>query len=52
MILDGKIVAQAIYEDIKQEVSTLTQKPKLWVILVGNNPSSLRYIKQKQKWAE
>jgi hypothetical protein len=29
MILDGKIVAQAIYEDIKQEVSTLTQKPKL-----------------------
>lgn len=52
MILDGKIVAQAIYEDIKQEISTLTQKPKLWVILVGNNPSSLRYINQKQKWAE
>jgi len=52
MILDGKIVAQAIYEEIKQEISTLTQKPKLWVILVGNNPSSLRYIKQKQKWAE
>lgn len=52
MILDGKIVAQAIYEDIKEEISKTSQKPKLWVILVGNNPSSLRYIKQKQKWAE
>ncbi len=52
MILDGKIVAQAIYEDIKKEIFTFSKKPKLWVILVGNNPSSLRYIKQKQKWAE
>ncbi len=52
MILDGKIVAQAIYEEIKTEISSSSKKPKLWVILVGNNPSSLRYIKQKQKWAE
>lgn len=52
MILDGKIVAQTIYEEIKAEILTLSKKPKLWVILVWDNASSLRYIKQKQKWAE
>jgi len=37
---------------LKREVSVLEKKPTLWAILVGQNPSSLRYIKQKQKWAE
>lgn len=52
MILDGKKVAEHIYNELKQEISWMLNKPKLWAILVGNNPSSLRYIKQKQKWAE
>lgn len=52
MILDGKIVAQKIYQDLKNEIDILTQKPKLSVILVGKNSPSLRYINQKQKWAE
>lgn len=52
MILDGKIVAQKIYEDLKNEIQILEKKPKLSVILVGKNSPSLRYINQKQKWAE
>lgn len=52
MILDWKQVSQKIYDDIKNEVSNLEKKPKLWAILVWNNSSSLRYINQKKKWSE
>lgn len=52
MILDWKIVAKKIYENLKNEISQFTKKPKLSAILVWNNSSSIRYIKQKQKWAE
>ncbi|MFK7780345.1 MAG: bifunctional 5,10-methylenetetrahydrofolate dehydrogenase/5,10-methenyltetrahydrofolate cyclohydrolase [Candidatus Gracilibacteria bacterium] len=52
MIIDGKNIALNIYDKIKGEVSILEKKPTLGAILVGKNPSSLRYIKQKQKWAE
>ena len=52
MILDGKIVAQKIYDDLKKEVYSFEKKPKLVVILVGKNSPSLRYINQKQKWAD
>lgn len=52
MLLDWKIVSQKIYDELKQNINCLEKKPKLWVILVWQNPSSLRYISQKQKWAE
>lgn len=52
MILEWKIVAQNIYENLKNEISSLKKKPKLAVILVWKNSPSLRYINQKQKWAE
>lgn len=52
MILDWKIVAKDIYDKLKLEVSTFDRKPKLAVILVWKNSPSLRYINQKQKWAE
>lgn len=52
MILNGKEVAQYIYDDLKKQISILSSSPKLVVILIGSNPSSLRYIAQKQKWAE
>ncbi len=51
MILDWKIVAQNIYDQIKEETKNLQKKPKLWVILVWNNTESIRYIKQKEKWS-
>lgn len=52
MILDWKKTAQKIYDNIKNEVSKLAIKPKLVAILVWNNSSSIRYIKQKEKWAK
>ncbi len=52
MILDWKLVASKIYDEIKNKISNLEKKPKLWAILVWNNSSSLRYINQKRKWSE
>lgn len=52
MIIDWKQIALSIYDKIKSEISLLEKKPTFWAILVWNNQSSIRYIKQKQKWAE
>ena len=53
--IDGRALAQTIYQKLSQEVSLLKEKnitPTLGIILVGNDPGSLAYIKQKQKAAE
>jgi len=47
MILDGKSIKSIILDELKEEVSKLSVKPKLVVIQVGNNDSSSVYIKQK-----
>lgn len=53
MIIDGKTISQNIKTYIKEEVDSLKQHqkrvPQLAVILVGNNPASLTYIKNKEK---
>ncbi len=51
-ILDGRKVSGEILSELAQEVSDLSVKgisPKLAVILVGKDPASLSYIRQKQK---
>ena len=50
-ILDGKTVSEIILNKIKKEVETLSIKPKLAVILVGENSASEIYVKIKQKRA-
>lgn len=52
MIMDGKAVSQKILEQVKEKVSGLPKKPKLVVILVGNNPASKIYVNNKKKAAE
>jgi len=50
-LLDGRKVAKEMLLKLKDEVSGLEVHhvlPKLAVILVGKNPASLSYIKQKQ----
>ena len=47
MVLDGKSLKLKILNEIKNEVSKLTVKPKLVVIQVGNDEASNVYIKQK-----
>lgn len=52
MIIECKKIAENIYKDMKIEVEKMEIKPWMAVILVWENPSSLRYIEQKRKWAE
>ena len=52
MLINGKQIAENIYEKLKKEVSNLKSKPKMVVILVWEKSASLRYIRQKQKWAD
>lgn len=50
-IIDGRKVRDQIFSNLKQEVEKLKyeSKPKLAFVLVGNNPASHSYIRQKQK---
>lgn len=52
MILDGKKLKEKILEDLKQEVSTLNEKPMLCVIQIGDDTPSNIYINQKRKMCE
>jgi len=51
-IIDGKAMALAIREEIKNEVATLVQdkgiSPKLVVVLVGEDPASQVYVRNKK----
>lgn len=54
-LLDGKTVSLAIYEKLRGEVAALKEKgvqPKLVIILVGEDPASLSYIKSKRSASE
>lgn len=54
-LLDGRKVANDLLDTLKVEVELLQKRsisPKLVVILVGDNPASLSYIKQKRKACE
>ncbi len=52
IILDGKKTANNIIEKIKDYTFTLSKKPKLAVIMAGDNPASKIYVGNKQKKAE
>ncbi len=51
-ILDGKKLRDKILVDLEQKISTFEHKPKLVVILVGDNPASQIYVGNKQKCAQ
>ncbi|MCR5352636.1 MAG: phosphoribosylamine--glycine ligase [Bacteroidales bacterium] len=54
-ILDGKALASRIKDELRDRVSTLEvkfgRKPSLAVIIVGNNPASQVYVRNKVKSA-
>ena len=55
MKIDGTKIAAAIYEDLTRRVEKLKKDgitPTLTVILVGDNPASVSYIKQKKKFGD
>ena len=49
-ILDGKKLSQEILEDIKKRVDRLETKPQLAVVMVGEHPATLSFVKQKKKY--
>lgn len=48
-LIDGKNLAQKTRQELKKEVEKFKTKPKLAVILVGQNPASKIYLKNKSK---
>lgn len=52
IIIDGKMIAKKTRENLKKEVEELKKEgitPKLAVIMVGDNPASKVYVKNKSK---
>ena len=56
MIIDGKQIAQQFKEQLRQQVAELSaqfgRKPCLDVIIVGENPASMSYVRSKIKATE
>lgn len=52
IILDGKKLRDKIFESLKAELDKMSAKPTLAVILVGENPASQIYVRNKKKTAE
>jgi len=51
MKIDGKQIASEILENLKKRVGELKKKkiiPKLTIIILGNDPASLAYVRQKE----
>jgi len=51
-LLDGKALADKIAANLKARISQMEVKPKLGIIIVGQDPSSLKYIDLKTKRAQ
>ncbi len=52
MVIDGKKLAQDIIQELKEERKKISKKIRLAIVLIGNDPASLSFIKQKEKVAE
>ena len=55
LLINGKVIAAAIRSEIAAETATLKAKgitPGLAVILVGDDPASQTYVRNKQKACE
>lgn len=51
-LIDGKIISQQIKDELKLEIEGLDKKPCLAVILVGENPASQVYVRNKKRACE
>ncbi len=55
MRINGRAIAEKIYEDLRERVGELKEHgvtPTLAVMLVGDDPASKAYVGQKEKWGE
>ena len=54
-IIDGKKISQDIKDELKEEVARLVSngtEPTLAVVLVGDDPASQTYVRNKKKACE
>ncbi len=51
-IIDGKKIADNILTELEKEIELKKIKPRLAVVLVGDDPSSVLYIKAKERAAD
>ena len=52
ILLDGKKLSEKVLNDVKLKVDSMSKKPHLVVILVGEDPASKIYVRNKQRAAE
>lgn len=56
MIIDGKAIAADLYEQMRQEIDSLEVKygrrPGLWAVIVGEDPASQVYVRNKENAAK
>ena len=51
-LIDGKVVAEKVYTELRREIGALKSRdliPGLAVVLVGDNPASRAYVRAKDK---
>jgi methylenetetrahydrofolate dehydrogenase (NADP+)/methenyltetrahydrofolate cyclohydrolase len=51
-LIDGRVVADKVYADLRKEIARLKMRgftPGLAVVLVGDNPASRAYVRSKDK---
>lgn len=48
-IIDGRAIAAAVRQKVKSEVATLSRTPALAVVMVGENPASFVYVRNKTR---
>lgn len=51
-IIDGKLVSQSVRDAIKAEVEKMEIKPGLAVVIVGEDPASKVYVRNKKRGCE
>ena len=49
VLLDGKALSARMREQLRQKAAALPRQPGLAVILVGDDPASAVYVRNKEK---
>jgi len=52
MIINGKEIAEDIQRSLKQEIAARRTPPSLFVVIVGDNPVTEKFVAVKKKFAE
>ncbi|MGE5398339.1 MAG: tetrahydrofolate dehydrogenase/cyclohydrolase catalytic domain-containing protein [Chitinophagales bacterium] len=51
-IIDGQTISRTVRAELKTKIETMPRKPRLSILLCGDNPESRRYVELKRKASE